>query len=161
MTKPQFKKLQNSLGLSDEDYLRFAGIDDINEINLLRNASHPRQQALMNQLAILDAKIETAVINEIDLYSRRAERDTVLIRFLTDDDFALYEPDLYENLGGAMVHGNFITRLKQAIERLGGRADIAFMDSAFYEAWLGVNDFDDSRDLRLAWARQQMRGLDK
>ena len=161
MTKPQFKKLQNSLGLSDEDYLRFAGIDDINEIDLLRNASHPRQQALMNQLAILDAKIETAVINEIDLYSRRAERDTVLIRFLTDDDFALYEPDLYENLGGAMVHGNFITRLKQAIERLGGRADIAFMDSAFYEAWLGVNDFDDSRDLRLAWARQQMRGLDR
>ena len=161
MTKPKFKNLQNSVGLSDEDYLRFAGIDDINEIDLLRNASHPRQQALMNQLAILDAKIETAVINEIDLYSRRAERDTVLIRFLTDDDFALYEPDLYENLGGAMVHGNFITRLKQAIERLGGRADIAFMDSAFYEAWLGVNDFDDSRDLRLAWARQQMRGLDK
>ena len=161
MTKPQFKKLQNSLGLSDEDYLRFAGIDDINEINLLRNASHPRQQALMNQLATLDAKIETAVINEIDIYSRRAERDTVLIRFLTDDDFALYEPDLYENLGGAIVHGNFITRLKQAIERLGGQADVAFMDSAFYESWLGVNDFDDSRDLRLAWARQQMRGLDK
>jgi len=35
------------------------------------------------------------------------------------------------------------------------------MDTEFYEAWLGINDFDDSRELRVAWARQQARGLGK
>ena len=147
--------------MSEKDYAHFAALDDENEIRELDTGSHPRQQALVEQLAKLDAIIESAVIMEIDAYTLRSERDTVLVRFLNDDDFALYEPDLFEDLGMATVHNAFISRVKRAIERLGGQAEVAFMDSSFYEAWLGVNDFDDSRDLRIAWARQQMRGLSK
>ncbi|MDG2034959.1 MAG: hypothetical protein P8J29_13560 [Rhodospirillales bacterium] len=147
--------------MSEKDYAHFAALDDETEIRKLEAGSHPRQQALVERLAKLDATIEAAVIMEIDAYTLRSERDTILVRFLNDDDFALYEPELFENLGTATVHNAFISRVKRAIERLGGQAEIAFMDSAFYEAWLGVNDFDDSRDLRIAWARQQMRGLSK
>ena len=147
--------------MSEKDYAHFAALDDEAEIRELDAGSHPRQQALVEQLAKLDATIESAVIMEIDAYTLRSERDTILIRFLNDDDFALYEPDLFEDLGTATAQRAFISRVKRAIERLGGQAEIAFMDSSFYEAWLGVNDFDDSRDLRIAWARQQMRGLSK
>ncbi len=108
----------------------------------------------------LDAIIEEQILLSIDAYKQRAERDVVLIRFLSDNDVALYEPDLFEAFGGAPVHETFIERLQRAIERLGGKVTIAYMDSEFYEAWLGVNDFDDSRDLRVTWARQQMRGLE-
>ena len=156
-----FKELRNAVGMSEKDYVHFAALDDETEIRKLNEGSHPRQQALVEQLAKLDATIESAVIAEIDAYSLRSERDTILVRFLNEDDFALYEPDLFEDLGSANVHNAFISRVKRAIERLGGQAEIAFMDSPFYEAWLGVNDFDDSRDLRIAWARQQMRGLSK
>ena len=156
-----FKELRNAVGMSEQDYVHFAALDDETEIRKLDEGSHPRQQALVEQLAKLDATIESAVIAEIDAYSLRSERDTILVRFLNEDDFALYEPDLFEDLGSANVHNAFISRVKRAIERLGGQAEIAFMDSTFYEAWLGVNDFDDSRDLRIAWARQQMRGLSK
>ena len=156
-----FKELRNAVGMSEKDYVHFAALDDETEIRKLDEGSHPRQQALVEQLARLDATIESAVIAEIDAYSLRSERDTILVRFLNEDDFALYEPDLFEDLGSANVHNAFISRVKRAIERLGGQAEIAFMDSSFYEAWLGVNDFDDSRDLRIAWARQQMRGLSK
>ena len=156
-----FKELRNAVGMSEKDYAHFAALDDETEIRKLEAGSHPRQQSLVERLAQLDATIEAAVIMEIDAYTLRSERDTILVLFLNDDDFALYEPELFENLGKATFHNAFISRVKRAIERLGGQAEIAFMDSAFYEAWLGVNDFDDSRDLRIAWARQQMRGLSK
>ena len=156
-----FKELRNAVGMSKKDYAQFAALDDETEIRRLDEGSHPRQQVLIEQLAKLDATIEATVLMAIDDYTLRSERDTVLIRFLNNDDFALYEPDLFEELGTATVHNAFISRVKRAIERLGGQAEIAFMDSPFYEAWLGVNDFDDSRDLRIAWARQQMRGLSK
>ena len=149
------------MGMSEKDYAQFATINDEIEIRKLDQGSHPRQQVLIEQLAKLDATIESAVLMAIDDYTLRSERDTVLIRFLNNEDFALYEPDLFEELGTAAVQNAFISRVKRAIERLGGQAEIAFMDSPFYEAWLGVNDFDDSRDLRIAWARQQMRGLSK
>ena len=58
------------------------------------------------------------------------------------------------------LHGIVVERAKEAIERLGGKVTVAFMNSEFYETWLGVNDFDDNRELRIAWARQQLRGLD-
>ncbi len=161
MPATTFKTLMDAVGISKTDYLRFAALGDESEIAILENSAHPRQHELEAQLATLDAKIEAAIITEIDTYTLRAERETVLIRFLTNDDFALYEPDLFDELETADVHAAFIDRTKKAIERLGGQPEIAFMDSAFYEAWLGVNDFDDSRDLRITWARQQMRGLSK
>ena len=82
---------------------------------------------MVEQLAKLDATIESAVIAEIDAYSLRSERDTILVRFLNEDDFALYEPDLFEDLGSANVHNAFIRRVKRAIKRLGGQAEIAFL----------------------------------
>jgi hypothetical protein len=83
----------------------------------------------------------------------------VLIRYLNPDDLALYEPDLFEQFKTPEIHRLFIERSQKAIERIGGEVTIAYMDSAYYETWLGVNDFDDSPDLRLTWARQQISGL--
>jgi len=161
MAKMSFKQLRDAVGLSVKDCAQQLGLNDPSEVGFLDAGTHARQDEMNAQLAKLDAKVEAAVINEVDIYMQRAERDTVLIRFLTEDDFALYEPDLFEDFGTAVVHGALISRVRKAVERLGGEAEIAYMDSAFYEAWLGVNDFDDSRDLRIAWARQQMRGLSK
>jgi len=115
--------------------------------------------ALTQELAKLDAKIEMSVIAEIDIFTSRAERDVILIRFITEYDFALYEQELFEHFKCCSVHRAFIARSQRAIERIGGDVTIVFMESNFYETWLSVNDFDDTRDLRIAWARQQIRGL--
>ena len=112
------------------------------------------------QKARLNAVIEDHILQEVDAYSQRAERDVVLIRFLSDEDFALYEPDQFEAFGSAAIHDDFIQQLQTSIERLNGEVMIAYMNSDFYETWLGVNDFDDTRDLRITWARQQLRGLE-
>ena len=161
MSGEQFRSLRDGLGLTRVDCAQLLGLDGEAQVAQLETAEDTPPDDGMRRLAILNAVVETAVLGEVEHYSQQAERDVVLVRFLSDDEFALYEPDLYEQFGQVQLHGAFIARAKRAIERLGGEVSVAFMDSEFYEAWLGVNDFDDSRDLRVAWARQQMRGLTK
>ena len=139
-------------------FLRFKSPD---EITTMENDTKDIHQEHREKLARLDAMVETAVISEVDIFSQLNEREVILIRFLNNETFALYEPKLFENLGSSSIHGNFIARTKKAIERIGGEVTVAFMDTEFYEAWLGINDFDDSRELRVVWARQQARGLSK
>ena len=138
---------------------QFLKLKSAHEIIIVENDSKDIHQEQLEKLARLDAMVETAVISEVDIFSQLNEREVILIRFLNDETFSLYEPKLFEELGSSIIHGNFIARTKTAIERIGGEVSVAFMDAEFYEAWLGINDFDDSRELRVAWARQQTRGL--
>jgi len=140
---------------------QFLKLKSADEITIMENDTKDIHLEHQEKLARLDAMVETAVISEVDIFSQLNEREVILIRFLNNEAFALYEPNLFEELGSSSIHGNFIARTKKAIERIGGRVTVAFMDTEFYEAWLGINDFDDSRQLRITWARQQARGLGK
>ena len=161
MSNVEFRYLREKLGMSRTDCAKYLGLSSAEEIALFENGTSSIRPEYTEYLAYLDSKIESAVILEVDTFSQTLEREVILVRFLTDHEFALYEPELYAELGASSVHGVFIRRTKKAIERIGGEVTVAFMDSEFYETWLGVNDFDDSRDLRTAWVRQQIRGLDK
>ena len=141
--------------------IEFLKLESSDQITIMENDTKDIHQEQLEKLARLDAMVETAVISEVDIFSQLNEREVILIRFLNNESFALYEPKLFEELGSSSIHGNFIARTKTAIERIGGEVSVAFMDTEFYEAWLGINDFDDSRELRIAWARQQARGLSK
>ena len=156
-----FKTLRERLGMNRSECAQFLKLKSTNQITIVENDSKDIHQEHQEKLARLDAMVETAVISEVDMFSQLNEREVILIRFLNNETFALYEPKLFEKLGSSSIHGNFIARTKIAIERIGGEVTVAFMDTEFYEAWLGVNDFDDSRELRVAWARQQARGLCK
>ena len=140
---------------------QFLKLKSADEITIMENDTKNTHQEHQEKMARLDAMVETAVISEVDIFSQLNERKVILIRFLNNEAFALYEPTLFEELGSSSIHGNFIARTKKAIERIGAEVTVAFMDTEFYEAWLGINDFDDSRELRVAWARQQARGLSK
>ena len=110
-------------------------------------------------LAEFNSIVETCVLNEIDLFLARTEDDTILIRFVSENDFALYEPELFNLLKCCQIQKAFIMRVKRAIERIGGKVVVAFMDTNHYETWLSVNDFDDEPDLRITWASQQIKGI--
>ena len=159
MSPEQFKGLRRGLGLDTAACAKRLGVA---EPDLLGWEAAGREipETAARELARLDGMVETAVLAEVDAYTLRPERDVVLLRIMSDADLALYEPDLFDDLGDSALHGIVIERAKEAIERLGGKVTVAFMNSEFYETWLGVNDFDDSRELRIAWARQQLRGLD-
>ena len=147
--------------MNHSECAQFLKLESSDEIMIMENDTKDIHQEQLEKLARLDAMVETAVISEVDIFSQLNEREVILIRFLNNETFALYEPNLFEELGSSIIHGNFIARTKKAIERIGGDVSVAFMDTEFYEAWLGINDFDDSRELRVAWARQQARGLSK
>ena len=156
-----FKTLRERLGMSRSECAQFLKLKSVYDITIMENDTKDFHQEHQEKLARLDAMVETAVFSEVDIFSQLNEREVILIRFLNNEAFALYEPRLFEELGSSSIHGNFIARTKIAIERIGGEVTVAFMDTEFYEAWLGINDFDDSRELRVAWARQQARGLGK
>ena len=156
-----FKTLRERLGMNHSECAQFLKLESSDQITIMENDTKDIHQEQLEKLARLDAMVETAVISEVDIFSQLNEREVILIRFLNNETFALYEPNLFEELGSSIIHGNFIARTKKAIERIGGEVSVAFMDTEFYEAWLGINDFDDSRELRIAWARQQTSGLSK
>ena len=139
--------LQAETGLSRDNLLETLGL------------SNSDKKSTSLALAKLDATIEAYVLNEIDLFLARISNDTILIRFISENDFALYEPELFNDLKHCLLQKVLITRSKRAIERIGGGVAIAFMDGQFYVTWLGVNDFDDNRDLRITWASQQIKGV--
>nr|HIL75835.1 hypothetical protein [Rhodospirillales bacterium] len=146
MTSKRMRILQEETGLSQDTLIETLSLDN------------SEKKPIAVALAELDAIIETYVLNEVDSFLVRAQNNIILIRFISEDDFALYEPELFNLLKCFSVHKAFITRAKRAIERIGGTVAIAFMDSHYYETWLGVNDFDDNPDLRITWASQQIKG---
>ena len=109
-------------------------------------------------LKLIDAYIESLIIDEIDYSSHNQTSNVILIRFLNDDDFSLYEPEIFDILKSHLVHKALIFRTKKAIERTKKNVKVVYMESSFYETWLGINDFDDRRDLRVIWAEQQLKG---
>jgi hypothetical protein len=147
MTTNPIKLLQAETGLSRYNLIE----------TLALGGSDKKSTSLA--LAELDAIIETYVLNEVDLFIARSLNETILIRFISEHDFALYEPELFNDLKHCLLQKVLVTRSKRAIERIGGEVAIAFMDGQFYETWLGVNDFDDNRDLRITWASQQIKGV--
>jgi len=144
MASKYMRILQDETGFSEKQLVKKLGLDTFDK------------ESIANAIAELDSVIETCVLSEIDIFIARKQNDMILIRYLSDYDFALYEPDLFNILKCSTIHKAFITRTKRAIERIAGKVLIVFMDSNYYETWLGVNDFDDSPEIRMTWARQQV-----
>ena len=114
------------------------------------------KEAIANAIAKLDSIIKTCVLSEIDAFVAGKQNDIILIRYISNYDLALYEVDLFNSFKCCSIHKVFITRTIKAIERLGGKVSVVYMDSNYYETWLGVNDFDDSHEIRMTWAKQQI-----
>ena len=123
-------------------------------IDLQINSKNHREIEL--QLIELDTIIEDEILKAVDLFLQQNLSRLILIRYYSSEDFSLYEPELFEILKSCYVHKIYVDRTKRAIERIGGIVKIVFMDSDFYESWLSVNDFDDSQELRILWAKQQV-----
>ena len=142
----KIKSLLNSIGLSQVQF------------STLFPAVTVEGDDQLSYLKHLDAYMESLVIDEIDYFSNHRINTIILIRFLNDDDFSLYEPEIFDILKSYLVHKALIFRTKKAIERIRKDVEVVYMASSFYETWLGVNDFDDRRDLRITWAEQQLKG---
>lgn len=157
MTPGEFRRVRESLNLTQASCARLLVLDGAAAIDDLESGAQPIPPGVWRRIAELDSLVETLLIDAVDAYSESGDAEAVLIRFLNDADLALYEPDQHEKIQSAEIHGALIDRLATAIETLGGRVLIAFMDAEFYETWLGINDFDDGPLVRTTWARQQIR----
>ena len=90
------KLLLNSLGLTQTQFSTLFPIDKIKKINQL------------TFLKTLDSYIESLIIDEIDYHTNNQTNRIILIRFLNDDDFSLYEPEIFEILKSYLVLKTFV-----------------------------------------------------
>lgn len=157
MPQNKLLKLRKHMGLTIEDCAKLLGFSSLQTLVDIELGKSKNQHHYCKMLAKIDAQMESAILTEVDYYHQENTAFTVMFKFLTDEEFALYEPYLYDILKSNHIHGVLVQKTKQAIERIGGRVYITYMDSEFYEQWLGVNDFDDSREIRMAWGLQQIR----
>ena len=82
----KIKSLLNSVGLSQAQF------------STLFPAVTVKGDDQLSYLKLLDAYMESLVIDEIDYFSNHRINTIILIRFLNDDDFSLYEPEIFDIL---------------------------------------------------------------
>jgi len=144
-----FKTLRERLGMNRCECAKFLKLKSADEIKIMENDTKDIHQEHQEKLARLDAMVETAVISEVDIFSQLNEREVILIRFLNNETFTLYEPNLFEELGSSIIHGNFIARAKKAIERIGGEVTVAFMDTDFMRLGWGSTTLTTAENFAL------------
>lgn len=157
MSPEEFSRVRESLNLTPATCAQLLMLENAAAVEEIERGKKPLPPELWRRLAEVDSQVESLTIDALDAYADADNAEVILVRFLKDEDLALYEPEQFEKIHTAEIHGALIDRVAAAIEKLGGRVLIAFMDSEFYETWLGINDFDDGPLVRATWARQQIR----
>ena len=112
--------------MNHSECAQFLKLESSDQITIMENDTKDIHQEQLEKLARLDAMVETAVISEVDTFSQLNEREVILIRFLNNETFALYEPNLFEELGSSIIHGNFIARTKKSYRAHWGRSKCGF-----------------------------------
>ena len=94
-------------------------------------------------------------------FNFKQKTEIILLRYLNDDDFFLYDPEIAETLKIVELHKNLINRVRNGLANIGKTVKLVFMDSNYYEQWLSVNDFEDSPDIRVFWGSEQIKNISK
>ena len=117
MTSTCMQKLLVETGFTQKQLLKTLGLNNFDN------------KYISNSIAKLDSTMEACVLNEIDCFVNKTQRNIILIRYVSDHDFALYEADLFNIFKCCIIHKALIKRTIRAIERVGGEVVVVFMDS--------------------------------
>ena len=127
----------------------------------IENKKMPDKSQIFERLAIIDSQIEELVLRELEVFNFKQKTEIVLLRYLNNDDFFLYDPEIAEMLKIVELHKNLINRVNKGLANIGKTVKLVFMDSNYYEQWLSVNDFEDSPDIRIFWGSEQIKNISK
>ena len=73
MSKTEFQKLRENLGMSRTECATYLGLKSVEEIVFLENSDPEIHSRYRETLARLDSIIETAVLTEVDLFTQISE----------------------------------------------------------------------------------------
>lgn len=158
MTPAEFKTLREALNLSAQALADLLGLRSDRTIRYWESGRSRIPEGAAAELARLDATVERGVAEAVALFQDRTHTadpqppDVALLRYHSDADLELYQPETFASLGSGRVHAALIARTRQALERLGAAVSIAFMEPEAYEAWRAEAGLDDDPAARATWA---------
>ena len=161
MSETDIKALRQKLELTSPKCAKFLGFKSTTDYLNIENKKIPDKSRIFERLAIVDSQIEELVLRELEVFNFKQKTEIILLRYLNDDDFFLYDPEIAETLKIVELHKNLINRVKNGLANIGITVKLVFMDSNYYEQWLSVNDFEDSPDIRIFWGSEQIKNISK
>ncbi len=121
-----------NLGIKNLEYKDILGLNETKTFFPINENQSNNQDIHLKILPNLNTNTESQIFQELTLYTESTQKESILIRYLTDNDFALYESRLFEDFMSMVIHSTFIARTKRAIERIGGRVIVIFMNSDLF-----------------------------
>ena len=161
MSEYDIKALRQKLELTSANCAKFLGFKSTTDYLDFENKKIPDKSRIFERLAIVDSQIEELVLRELEVFNFKQKTEIVLLRYLNNDDFFLYDPETAETLKIVELHKNLINRVRNGLANIGKTVKLVFMDSNYYEQWLSVNDFEDSPDIRVFWGSEQIKNISK
>ncbi len=161
MSETDIKALRQKLELTSAKCAKFLGFKSTTDYLNIENKKIPDKSRIFEKLAIVDSQIEELVLRELEVFNFKQKTEIILLRYLNDDDFFLYDPEIAEVLKIVELHKNLINRVRNGLANIGKTVKLVFMDSNYYEQWLSVNDFEDSPDIRIFWGSEQIKNISK
>ena len=161
MSQHDIKALRQKLELTSANCANFLGFKSTTDYLDIENKKMPDKSQIFERLAIIDSQIEELVLRELEVFNFKQKTEIILLRYLNNDDFFLYDPEIAEMLKIVELHKNLINRVNKGLANIGKTVKLVFMDSNYYEQWLSVNDFEDSPDIRIFWGSEQIKNISK
>ena len=161
MSEHDIKALRQKLELTSANCAEFLGFKSTTDYLDIENKKMPDKSQVFERLAIVDSQIEELVLRELEVFNFKQKTEIILLRYLNNDDFFLYDSEIAEVLKIVELHKNLINRVKNGLANIGKTVKLVFMDSNYYEQWLSVNDFEDSPDIRIFWGSEQIKNISK
>ena len=161
MSQHDIKALRQKLELTSANCANFLGFKSTTDYLDIENKKMPDKSQIFERLAIVDSQIEELVLRELEVFNFKQKTEIILLRYLNNDDFFLYDPEIAEMLKIVELHKNLINRVNKGLANIGKTVKLVFMDSNYYEQWLSVNDFEDSPDIRIFWGSEQIKNISK
>lgn len=162
ITGAEFKTLREACGLSVPDMARLAVSPKTGQpvgertVRYWESCAFDVPADVANLLRHLDASLTESARQAVEVVSKGMKGDEVevfLVRYRENEDLWVFRKDM-KGLP-ATCHAALINRVRLALEAIGCRVVIVWMEPGEYSLWLKENKYEDDEARRAQWAGEQ------
>ena len=154
MTSAELKTLRESLGLTADWLAKRAGVQ-LRTVRYWEAGRNKVPDDVEEMIVSLNAWRESAVSAMVQscIVATPALDEVVLLRYRDDEHLWAHHPG-FEGLP-VTFHASTLLAAQKALQAIGCRVRIVYMDSEAYAEWLAAQGFEDSETARTQWAALQ------
>ena len=161
MRSADLRTLRESLGLSIEWCTSNARKGDAPVHNRTwrhwEAGRNPVPKDIAKWITAMTGKVDMIVTQGVQFISDRKPEKVILIRYRTDEDLWRFRPDMRGF--PTTYHVAILSRIRCDLWKLGIKSVVEYLEPDAYLTWLG--DREDTEELRLVWASEQVTDDDE